>query len=116
MSMIPKAAFKPGNFCHYVNARVLRDAKNRQAAAEAEPMRQALRYIVRNTSLPPRARAQAQLQLSNMPSETRMTKVVDRCVISGKGRGIFRKFKMSRFVFRMHALEGKLPGVKKAVW
>lgn len=78
--------------------------------------RQALRYMIRNTSLPQRTRAQAQLQLTQMHCYTRPTQIRNRCIMGGKGRGVLRDFRMSRFQFRMNALAGKLPGVKKASW
>lgn len=99
-----------------MKARNLRDMAKRVAAAEAEPLRQALRYIARNTTLQPRARAQAQLQLSNMPAKTRINQVKNRCVETGRGRGIFRDFRLCRYQFRLQALDGELPGVKKASW
>ncbi|ORY77770.1 hypothetical protein BCR37DRAFT_382672 [Protomyces lactucae-debilis] len=99
-----------------MKARSIRDMAKRIAAADAEPMRQALRYISRNTSLAPRARAQAQIQLSNMPSNTRINQVKNRCVETSRGRGVFRDFRLCRYQFRLKALDGELPGVKKASW
>jgi len=58
--------------------------------------RQALRYIIRNTSLPQRTRAQAQLQLSQMHCYTRPTQIRNRCIMGGKGRGVLRDFRMAR--------------------
>lgn len=58
--------------------------------------RQALRYIIRNLSLPPRVRAVAQLQLTQMHCYTRSTQIRNRCLEGGKGRGIFRDFRLSR--------------------
>lgn len=58
--------------------------------------RQALRYIIRNTTLPARTRAEAQLQLTQMHAYTRPTQIRNRCILGGKTRGIFRDFKMSR--------------------
>ncbi|KAL4872378.1 Arb2 domain-containing protein [Aspergillus spectabilis] len=76
--------------------------------------RQALRYIIRNTALPQRTRAQAQLQLSQMHAYTRPTQIKNRCVAGGIARSVFRDFRIARFQFRMQALAGELPGVKKA--
>src|SRR5258708_1258437 len=102
--------------------------------------RQALRYMIRNTTLPNRVRAQAQLQLTQMHCYTHPTQITNRCIEAGKSRGILRAFRMSRvspssrsmarpspvqmeanqgahqFMFRMNALEGNIPGVKKASW
>jgi ribosomal protein S14 len=61
--------------------------------------RQALRYIIRNLSLPPRVRAAAQLQLAQMHCYTRPTQIRNRCIEGGKGRGILRDFRMSRVCF-----------------
>ncbi|CAF9930815.1 MAG: 40S ribosomal protein mrp2, mitochondrial [Heterodermia speciosa] len=79
--------------------------------------RQALRYIIRNTTLPGRTRAQAQLQLSQMHCYTRPTQIKNRCIEGGKGRGVLGKdFRMARYCFRLNALEGNIPGVRKASW
>ena len=62
----------------------------------APKFRQALRYIIRNTTLPGRARAQAQLQLSQMHCYTRSTQINNRCIEAGKSRGVFKDFRMAR--------------------
>ncbi|KAI4104342.1 MAG: hypothetical protein L6R37_003339 [Teloschistes peruensis] len=117
----------------YINVRVIRDHTKRKVyeqyetqrrkgkkanrlLTEIRAFRQALRYIIRNTTLPQRARAQAQLQLSQMHCYTRFTQINNRCIEGGKSRGVFRHFRMARFLFRQNALEGNLPGVKKASW
>lgn len=58
--------------------------------------RQALRYCIRNQTLPARTRAEAQLQLTQMHCYTRPTQIRNRCILGGKGRGILRDFKMTR--------------------
>ncbi|KAH8662125.1 ribosomal protein S14p/S29e [Xylariales sp. PMI_506] len=100
----------------FVNIKTIRDHTKRKVFAQFEPERQALRYIIRNTTLPPRARAEAQLQLSQMHCYTRPTQIRNRCILGGKSRGVLRDFKLTRFNFRMQALDGNLPGVKKASW
>ncbi|KFY10809.1 hypothetical protein V492_04842 [Pseudogymnoascus sp. VKM F-4246] len=100
----------------FVNIKVIRDHTKRKVFAEHETQRQALRYIIRNTTLPARMRAQAQLELSQMHCYTRPTQIRNRCIEGGKGRGVLRDFKMARYAFRMHALAGDIPGVKKASW
>ncbi|KAJ5693056.1 hypothetical protein N7462_002479 [Penicillium macrosclerotiorum] len=100
----------------FVNTRVIRDFNKRNAFMKMEPERQALRYVIRNTSLPQRVRAKAQLELSEMHCYTRPTQIKNRCVASGTARSVFRDFRLNRFQFRMQALAGELPGVKKASW
>lgn len=58
--------------------------------------RQALRYLVRNTTLPQTLRARAQLQLSRMHCYTRGTQIRNRCTMGGVAKGVFRDFRMGR--------------------
>ncbi|KAG5439563.1 hypothetical protein PCANB_002139 [Pneumocystis canis] len=99
-----------------MKCRILRDLNRRRIAAQAEPLRQILRYIIRNTTLPIETRIHAQQQLTVMPSDTRMTRIKNRCIESGRGRGVLRDFRLCRYQFRLNALEGRLPGVQKASW
>ncbi|KAL8962080.1 MAG: hypothetical protein Q9193_001464 [Seirophora villosa] len=88
----------------FVNVRVIRDHTKRkvfeqyetQSMLTASNRRQALRYIVRNTTLSQRVRAQAQLQLSQMHAYTRSTQINNRCIEGGKSRGVIRHFRMAR--------------------
>jgi len=115
--------------------RVLRDIKARRGFADNEIIRRAYLYIARNENLPPQARHQAQLQLNSFDRFTRPTNVKNRCIESGRGRGIIGEFGLSRvcrllymyipltsthltaqFQFRLKALKGELPGVHKATW
>ncbi|KAF2400314.1 glucocorticoid receptor-like (DNA-binding domain) [Trichodelitschia bisporula] len=100
----------------FINKFVIRDHTKRKVFTEYETERQALRYIIRNTTLPQRMRASAQLKLSQMHCYTRPTQIHNRCLMGGKGRGVFRDFRMARYQFRVNALEGNIPGVKKASW
>ncbi|KAG0637596.1 hypothetical protein HOY80DRAFT_1010585 [Tuber brumale] len=100
----------------YINARVLRDHAKREAFAAAEQTRQALRYIAQNTRLPLLQRTKAQIELALMDSNTRRMKIKNRCIVSGRGRGILRNFRICRYQFRLLGKAGDLPGVKKANW
>jgi len=100
----------------FLNIGIIRDHTRRKTYSYFEAERQALRYVVRNTTLSPRMRALAQLQLQVMHPFTRPTTIRGRCIMGGKSRGIFRDFKLTRYNFRMEALAGNLPGVKKASW
>ncbi|ODQ79684.1 hypothetical protein BABINDRAFT_161404 [Babjeviella inositovora NRRL Y-12698] len=98
------------------NARMLRDHFKRQQSAEHEVTVNALRYISRNTTLPPRARIEAQLQMAAMPNYTKIMSTKNRCTLSGRGRAVFRAFRLNRFTFRQLARAGKLSGVIRAMW
>ncbi|RKP24062.1 hypothetical protein SYNPS1DRAFT_17697 [Syncephalis pseudoplumigaleata] len=99
-----------------MKSRILRDLRIRNSVSAAEVQRQAYRYIIHNAQLPARIRHQAQLALNSLPRDTRPTAVNNRCVVTGRGRGVLRDFRMCRFQFRLHALSGRLPGVMKSTW
>jgi small subunit ribosomal protein S14 len=54
--------------------------------------------------------------LQKLPRNSAPTRVRNRCVVTGRGRGVYRKFGLCRNVFRQLALEGKIPGIRKASW
>ena len=54
--------------------------------------------------------------LQKLPRNSSPSRVRNRCFVTGRGRGVYRKFGVCRNVFRQMALEGKIPGVKKASW
>ncbi|KAH8119093.1 hypothetical protein DFH11DRAFT_1539969 [Phellopilus nigrolimitatus] len=98
------------------NVCVMRDMRARQGVKDNEILRRAYLYVARNQTLAPQVRYQAQLQLNTFGKDTRPTTVKNRCHVSGRGKGIMSEFALSRFQFRMRALQGLLPGVKKASW
>lgn len=54
--------------------------------------------------------------LQKLPRNSAPTRLRNRCSLTGRGRGVYRKYGLCRNVFRQMALEGKLPGVRKASW
>lgn len=54
--------------------------------------------------------------LQALPRNSMPVRVHNRCLISGRPRGYYRKFGISRLVFREMALKGEIPGIKKASW
>ena len=67
-------------------------------------------------SLPQEERFAARLKLAALPRDGSKTRVRNRCQITGRPRGYYRKFKMSRIALRELALAGQVPGVVKASW
>jgi succinate dehydrogenase (ubiquinone) iron-sulfur subunit len=55
-------------------------------------------------------------QFANLPRNSALSRVRNRCIFTGRSRGVYKKFKVSRMVFRSLASNGLLPGVKKASW
>jgi len=54
--------------------------------------------------------------LQKLPRNSAPTRLRNRCTVTGRGRGVYRKYGLCRNIFRQMALEGKLPGVRKASW
>jgi small subunit ribosomal protein S14 len=54
--------------------------------------------------------------LQKLPRNSSPTRIRIRCSQTGRGRGVYRKFGVCRNVFRQLALEGKIPGIRKASW
>lgn len=68
----------------------------RQAVQSNELLRRAYKYIARNTTLPSRVRHMAQLELNSFPNKSRPAVVKERCIETGRGRGIFTEFGLCR--------------------
>lgn len=92
------------------NARVERLAKKYLAK------RQALKAVARDTSLPVEERFAAQLKLAALPRNSAPNRIRNRCKVSGRPRGYYRKLKMSRIALRELGSHGLIPGLVKSSW
>ena len=75
-----------------------------------------LKKIIMNKKLPLEERFKAQQKLSKLPRNSSKTRVVNRCEITGRPHGVYRKLKISRIALRKLSLEGKIPGMVKSSW
>jgi small subunit ribosomal protein S14 len=78
--------------------------------------RAALKAIIMNREAPFEDRLQAQIKLSAMPRNGSATRHRNRCELTGRARGTYRKFKLSRIKLRELGSFGKIPGLTKASW
>ena len=78
--------------------------------------RKKLKEIIMNRQLPLEERFKAQLKLSNLPRNSSKTRIRNRCQITGRPHGVYRKLKISRIALRQLGLEGKIPGMVKSSW
>ena len=78
--------------------------------------RAALKKIVMDKKITLEERFKAQQKLSKLPRNSAMTRVRNRCQISGRPHGVYRKLKISRIALRKLGLEGKIPGMVKSSW
>ena len=78
--------------------------------------RKKLKKIIMDKKLPLEERFKAQQKLSKLPRNSAKTRVRNRCQISGRPHGVYRKLKISRIALRKLGLEGKIPGMVKSSW
>ena len=78
--------------------------------------RQMLKKIIMDKKLPFEERFKAQQKLSKMPRNSAKIRVRNRCQITGRPHGVYRKLKISRIALRQLGLEGKIPGMVKSSW
>ena len=75
-----------------------------------------LKKIIMDKKTSLQERFQAQLKLSKLPKNSAKTRVRNRCEITGRPHGVYRKLKISRIALRKLTLEGKIPGMTKSSW
>ena len=78
--------------------------------------REDLKKIIKNKKLPLEDRFAAQLKLAKIPRNSSKTRIRNRCEISGRPHGYYRKLKISRIALRDLASKGKIPGMTKSSW
>ena len=78
--------------------------------------RMSLKKIIMDKKLPLEERFKAQQKLSKLPRNSAKTRVRNRCQITGRPHGVYRKLKISRIALRQLGLEGKIPGMVKPSW
>lgn len=72
--------------------------------------------VARNKSLSMEERFAAQMKLCSLPRNSAPSRVRNRCEVSGRSRGYYRKLKMSRIALRTLASQGLIPGMVKSSW
>jgi len=95
---------------------VARDAKRLRIAARYAQKRVGLKRIVHDSSASPEQIDAAVLELQKLPRDASPTRQRNRCRISGRPYGFYRKFGLSRNKLREAAMRGDVPGLVKASW
>jgi len=94
----------------------LRNAKRKKLAQLQKAKRQKIIAIAKDTSLSFEERLTAQIKLSEMSRDSSHTRYRNRCGLTGRPRGNFRKFGLSRIAIRELASWGQIPGLIKSSW
>lgn len=93
-----------------------KNERRRRMAKSCSAKRERLKAIATDRSLAPEERFQAYLKLAKLPRNSSATRVRNRCQLSGRPRGFYRKFKLSRIALRDLASVGQVPGMVKSSW
>ncbi len=93
-----------------------RDQKRRDTVKKFAAKRAELMAIVNNQKLSPEERYEARLRLQKLPRNASPVRLRNRCALTGRPRGVFRKFGLARGKLRDIAMRGEIPGVIKASW
>ena len=78
--------------------------------------RENLKKIIKNKKLPLEERFAAQLKLAKIPRNSSKVRIRNRCEITGRPHGVYRKLRISRIALRELASKGKIPGMTKSSW
>ena len=95
---------------------IQRNLKRIKLAKKFLKKRESLKKIIRNKKLPLEERFAAQLKLAKIPRNSAKVRIRNRCEITGRPHGVYRKLKISRIALRDLASKGKIPGMTKSSW
>jgi small subunit ribosomal protein S14 len=93
-----------------------RDLKRKALVEKFAARRKELQSIIEDQSRSEEERYQARLKLQSLPRNANPTRLRNRCEITGRPRGTFRKFGLARNKLREAAMRGEIPGLVKASW
>ena len=94
----------------------LRDQKRRKTVEKFKTRRAQLLEIMNDSRAKYEAKEEARLKLQKLPRDSSPVRLRNRCALTGRPRGVFRKFGLARNTLRDLALRGEVPGVIKASW
>ena len=95
---------------------IQKDKIRRQLYRKQELKRIRYKSVVQDLSLPAKLRVQSMQNLNNLNRNGSVTRIRNRCVLTGRGRAVYRFCKLSRISFRELASQGLLMGVVKSSW
>jgi len=93
-----------------------RNLKRRKLVTKFAKKREALQAIIDNGRVSDEERFAARLKLQALPRNANPTRLRNRCAITGRPRGFFRKFGLGRNKLREYAMRGEVPGIQKSSW
>lgn len=97
-------------------SKIARNERRKHLVAKYAARRQELLKVINSPESPDEERDEALRKFRNIPRDASPTRIRVRCEITGRPRGNYRKYRLSRIKFRELALAGMLPGVTKSSW
>jgi small subunit ribosomal protein S14 len=97
-------------------SQINRNSKREKMVARYAAKRAALKAHAEDLNVAPEERFNARLKLAKLPRNSSPSRVHNRCDLSGRSRGFYRKLKLSRIALRDLANFGQIPGMTKASW
>ena len=97
-------------------SQVLRDQRRKKMIEKFAPKRAALRKRLKDPEVSIEEKLEIQQAFAKLPRNSCPTRLKRRCAVTGRPRGFYRKFGISRIALRDMALKGQLPGVRKSSW
>jgi len=97
-------------------ALINRQDKRRKTVAKFAVRRAQLVEIINDSKRPDEERSEARARLQQLPRDASPVRLRNRCKLTGRPRGVFRKFGLGRNKLREIAMRGEIPGVTKASW
>ena len=95
---------------------IQKNNKRKRIVARDAKKRAELKAIMRDLTIPGEERFTAMLKLSSLPRNGAKIRIRNRCALSGRPRGVYRKFELSRIAMRELASSGYIPGMVKSSW
>lgn len=93
-----------------------RELKRQKLVKRYAAKRAELKAIIRNVNSSDEERFAAQVKLNSLPRDSSATRLRNRCAITGRPHGVYRKFGLGRNKLREAAMRGEIPGLTKASW
>jgi len=97
-------------------SQINRNKKREKMVAQYAARRAALKATANNEKLPAEERFAARLKLAELPRNSSATRIRNRCEMTGRPRGFYRKHKLSRIALRELGSKGLIPGLLKSSW
>ena len=97
-------------------ALINREQKRRETVKKFAAKRAELLAMISNMKLSDEERAAARLKLQALPRDSSPVRLRNRCALTGRPRGTYRKFGLGRTKVREFAMRGEIPGIVKASW